>query len=932
MRGADALIAALERGGIDTVFGMPGGANLPLYDALLDSSIRHVLMRHEAGAGHAAEGYARATGRVGVAFATSGPGATNLVTPICDAHMDSTPTLFVTGQVRTALRGTNAFQEADVIGITAPIVKHSIAVERPDDIAQAITDALHIARAGRPGPVLVDVPVDVAKAPARGRIHEPQLPGYRPCSKPNGRQLRLAARALAAARRPVLYAGGGVVHAGAAAELTALAHRTGAPVTTTLMALGAFPASDPQWLGMLGMHGTCAANWAMDEADLIVAVGARFDDRVTGDTAEFAPRAKIVHIDVDPAEIDKIVAAHVPIVGDARRALAGIAAAYDGDPARLDDWWERIDGWRADPAPRTDAEAALDALAGALPADAIVTTDVGQHQMWAANRLRFDRPRRWITSGGLGTMGFGLPAAIGAQVAEPAATVVCVTGEGSLLLNVQELATAAQERLPVKLVMLDNGSLGMVRQQQDMFWGGRRSQVDLGAGPDWPAVAAAFGVAGRDVDASGDVEAAVAATLAEPGPALLRVQIDPDADCLPMFAPGTAARAMIGVERPTAAASCSAPSSRMTSPLSIGLLDDVGGEVAVLLRAAQAVRVRDLLAERRPGLLGKAGEQRRVEQPGRDRHDADAALGEVARRRERHADDPALGRRVGDLADLPVVGGDRRGVDADPALALGVGLVAEHRRRGEAQHVERADQVDLDDGLERVGGVRPALTRRLLRPADAGAADGDPQAVRRPPPRRPPARSWSRRTGRTRPSSSAASASPRSALRSAIGDVRAAGSQSPSGGRSQSRRAARHQRSAPVDSHLATVAEEDLRAGALDPEELELDRLRQAAARDDVRLVVVAGDERCDGEEQLVDDACRGERAVRSLGRPRRAAPGPLAPAGRRASRSARRPARPRPGLARPAPRQPRPRCRRGPAARAPGKARRSTGCRSWRE
>jgi len=548
MRGADALIAGLERGGIDTVFGMPGGASLPLYDALLDSSIRHVLMRHEAGAGHAAEGYARATGRVGVAFATSGPGATNLVTPICDAYMDSTPTLFVTGQVRTALRGTNAFQEADVIGITAPIVKHSISVERPDDVGQAITDALHIARAGRPGPVLVDVPVDIAKAPARGRVHEPQLPGYRPCSKPNGKQLRLAAAALAAARRPVLYAGGGVVHAGAAAELTALAHRTGAPVTTTLMALGAFPASDPQWLGMLGMHGTCAANWAMDEADLIVAVGARFDDRVTGDTAEFAPRAKVVHIDIDPAEIDKIIAAHIPVVGDARRALAGIAAAYDGDPGRLEAWWARIDGWRADPAPRTGAEAALDALAEALPAEAIVTTDVGQHQMWAANRLRFERPRRWITSGGLGTMGFGLPAAIGAQVAEPEATVVCVTGEGSLLLNVQELATAARERLPVKLVMLDNASLGMVRQQQDMFWGGRRSHVDLGATPDWPALAAAFGVAGHDVDAGGDVEAAIAATLAEPGPALLRVQIDPDADCLPMFAPGTAAREMITAE------------------------------------------------------------------------------------------------------------------------------------------------------------------------------------------------------------------------------------------------------------------------------------------------------------------------------------------------------------------------------------------------
>jgi acetolactate synthase I/II/III large subunit len=547
MRGADALIAALEGAGVDTVFGMPGGANLPLYDALLDSGLRHVLMRHEAGAGHAAEGYARATGRVGVAFATSGPGATNLVTPICDAQMDSVPTLFVTGQVRTALRGTNAFQEADVIGITAPIVKHSIAVERPDDVAQAIVDALHLARAGRPGPVLVDVPVDVAKGPAGAEVHEPQLPGYKPRTKPNGKQVRIAAQAIAAAYRPVLYAGGGVVHAEAAAELTALARLTSAPVTTTLMALGAFPASDPQWLGMLGMHGTRAANWAMDQADLIVAVGARFDDRVTGDLDEFAPRAKIVHIDVDPSEIDKNVAAHVPIVGCAKRALAAIAEAYEGDPARLGPWWERIDGWCADPAPRNAAEAALDAL-DAAKGDAIVTTDVGQHQMWAANRLRFETPRRWITSGGLGTMGFGLPAAIGAQVARPDATVVCVSGEGSLLLNVQELATAAHQQIPVKLVLLDNGGLGMVRQQQDMFWDGRRSEVDLGATPDWTALAAAFGVTAREVDVTGDVAEAIEATLAEPGPALLRVEIERDADCLPMFRPGGAAREMISAE------------------------------------------------------------------------------------------------------------------------------------------------------------------------------------------------------------------------------------------------------------------------------------------------------------------------------------------------------------------------------------------------
>jgi acetolactate synthase-1/2/3 large subunit len=557
MRGADALIAALERAGVDAVFGMPGGATLPLYDALLDSGIRHVLMRHEAGAGHAAEGYARATGRVGVALATSGPGATNLVTPICDAHMDSVPTLFVTGQVRTTLRGTNAFQEADVLGITAPIVKHSFAVERPDDVAQAIADALHLAVSGRPGPVLVDVPVDVAAGPARAAVHPPNLPGHKPRSNPNGRQMRVAAQAIAAARRPVLYAGGGVVHAEAAAELTALARLARLPVTTTLMALGAFPASDPQWLGMLGMHGTRAANWAIDEADLIVAVGARFDDRVTGALGEFAPEAKIVHVDVDPSEIGKNVAVHVPIVGDARRALAGIAEAYaalDADPARLAAWWERIDGWRAahppaEPGAASGAvapEAALDALQAATGGEALVTTDVGQHQMWAANRLRFERARRWITSGGLGTMGFGLPAAIGAQVACPDETVVCVTGEGSLLLNVQELATAAHEDLPVKLVILDNGALGMVRQQQDMFWDGRRTAVDLGASPDWTALAAAFGVAAREVAAADELGDALAETLAEPGPALLRVVIEREADCLPMFRPGGPAREMVG--------------------------------------------------------------------------------------------------------------------------------------------------------------------------------------------------------------------------------------------------------------------------------------------------------------------------------------------------------------------------------------------------
>jgi acetolactate synthase I/II/III large subunit len=572
MRGADALIAALEREGVDTVFGIPGGANLALYDALLDSPIRHVLTRHEAGAGHAAEGYARATGRVGVAFGTSGPGATNLLTPICDAYMDSTPTVFVTGQVRTDLRGTNAFQEADVIGMSAPMVKHSIAVESADEIAQAIHDAFALARSGRPGPVLVDVPSDLARAPARerprgGQPSDPaRLPGdrasdlrqYAPESGVtcDPKQARRAAEAIAAARRPVLYAGGGVVHAEAADELTALARLAELPVTTTLMALGAFPASDRRWLGMLGMHGTRTANWAIDEADLIVAVGARFDDRVTGDLAQWAPHAKVVHLDVDASEIGKLRAADVPLVADAREGLAAIRAAYAAldptpDPSRLAAWWERLDAWRAAERERAvgkqaiDPHHVLDALQAATSGEAIVATDVGQHQMWAANRLRFERPRRWLTSGGHGTMGFGLPAALGAQAALPAAQVVCVSGEGSLLMNVQELATAVQESLPVKVIVMNNGCLGMVRQQQDMFWDGRRSAVELGASPDWELLARAFGVAGCTVREPGDVEEAVARTLAEPGPALLDVRIAPTADALPMFKPGGAAREMI---------------------------------------------------------------------------------------------------------------------------------------------------------------------------------------------------------------------------------------------------------------------------------------------------------------------------------------------------------------------------------------------------
>jgi acetolactate synthase-1/2/3 large subunit len=558
MRAVDAIMECLKAEGVDVVFGLPGGANLPTYDAFVDAGIRHVLVRHEAGGGHAAEGYAKATGKVGVAFGTSGPGATNLVTPIVDAMMDSVPVVFITGQVRTELLGTDGFQEADTIGITMPAVKHSFMIQHPLEIPRAIHESFYLARSGRPGPVVLDIPVDLSRADIPYEpVTDVHLPGYQPTTEGNTKQIRQAAKALASARRPVLYVGGGVVNANAAAELTEFARCDRFPVTCTLMGLGAFPAPDAQWLGMLGMHGTRAANYAMDEADLICAIGARFDDRITGKLSEFAPRAKFIHIDVDPAEISKNIPAHIPIVGDAKNVLTKLITEYRAlaaDSSRLEEWWQRIESWRERyPLRYADSEGSeikpqymIEALYQATGGDAIVTSDVGQHQMWTAQYFHFDRPRRWINSGGLGTMGFGLPAAMGAKVGCPDDTVVCVAGDGSVQMNMQELATCAQEGIAIKVFIMNNNYLGMVRQWQELFWDRRYSHVHMGQFPDFVKLAEAYGATGVRLSDKRTLVDDMKEALNTEGPVLVDVRVTQEENVYPMIAPGAAARDMVG--------------------------------------------------------------------------------------------------------------------------------------------------------------------------------------------------------------------------------------------------------------------------------------------------------------------------------------------------------------------------------------------------
>ncbi|WP_037572586.1 acetolactate synthase large subunit [Phaeacidiphilus oryzae] len=571
MSGAQSLIRSLEAVGVDTVFGLPGGAILPAYDPLMDSEkLRHVLVRHEQGAGHAATGYAQATGKVGVCMATSGPGATNLVTPIADAYMDSVPMVAITGQVASTSIGTDAFQEADICGITMPITKHNFLVTDAADIPRVISEAFHIAATGRPGPVLVDVAKDAMQKQTVFRWPvEHQLPGYRPVTRPHGKQIREAARLLAQARRPVLYVGGGVLKARATAELKILAELTKAPVTTTLMGIGAFPDSHPQHLGMPGMHGTVAAVTSLQKADLIIALGARFDDRVTGKLDGFAPYATIVHADIDPAEIGKNRAADVPIVGDAREVLADLIVAVqnelDHTPGACDytAWWEQLGGWRKtyplgwDPAPDglLTPQQVIERIGQLVGPDAIYAAGVGQHQMWASQFIQFEHPATWLNSGGAGTMGYAVPAAMGAKAGQPGTEVWAIDGDGCFQMTNQELVTCALNNIPIKVAVINNGSLGMVRQWQTLFYNERYSNTVLHSGPghdgkeqpaqgtripDFVKLAEAMGCHGLRCESPDQLDAVIEqARSLNDAPVVIDFIVHQDAMVWPMVAAGT---------------------------------------------------------------------------------------------------------------------------------------------------------------------------------------------------------------------------------------------------------------------------------------------------------------------------------------------------------------------------------------------------------
>jgi len=545
--GARWIAHALETEGVETIFGYPGGTIMPFYDALVDSTLKHILVRHEQGAALAANGYARASGKVGVCVATSGPGASNLVTGIADAMLDSVPMVCLTGQVATPLIGTDAFQELDVFGMTMPIVKHSFLVRSVDDLPRVMAEAFRIAREGRPGPVLVDLPKDVQVNDA-SHLPDHVPAAVQPPPAPADAALAEALAAIAGAEKPVVYGGGGIALAGAVDAFRQFVEASGIPTVLTLRGLGALPANHANYLGMLGMHGTRAANMAVQESDLLIVVGARFDDRATGKLAEFAPFARVIHLDADAYEISKLRTADIAIPGDVTTGLQALTSARstcDAWKARCASHRERF-GFRYD-APGADiyAPALLKRLSEVAPSDTIIACDVGQHQMWVAQHCKFNHPRNHLTSGALGTMGFGLPAAMGAQFACPDRTVVLVSGDGSFMMNVQELATIARTRMPVKIVLLDNSALGMVRQWQELFFAERYSEIDLSDNPDFAALAKVFGIPARRIDQRDQVDDALAELLATPGPAMLHVAIDIKANVWPLVPPNHANSSML---------------------------------------------------------------------------------------------------------------------------------------------------------------------------------------------------------------------------------------------------------------------------------------------------------------------------------------------------------------------------------------------------
>ena len=561
--GAAVILRALKEQGVEVIFGYPGGAVLPLYDAIFQqNSIRHILVRHEQAAVHAAEGYARSTGRVGVVLVTSGPGATNAVTGLVDALMDSIPLVCLTGQVATHLIGNDAFQEADTTGITRPATKHNYLVKRSEDLARTVHEAFYVARSGRPGPVLIDLPKDIMIAPAP---YAPPASGphrsYRPAREPDAAAVRDAVAMLRSARRPIVYSGGGVINAGdrASDALRRFVRLTGMPCTSTLMGLGAYPSPDPQFLGMLGMHGTFEANMAMHGCDVMLNVGARFDDRVTGRLDKFSPDSRKIHIDIDPSNINKNVAVELPVVGDAGLVVEALIEAWGSERApNLTEWWREIDTWRTQDSLRytqvttpgavikpQHAVRRLYEITRESGRDTFITTEVGQHQMWAAQHFQFDRPNRWMTSGGLGTMGYGLPAAMGVQVAHPEALVIDIAGEASILMNIQEMATLAQYRLPVKVFILNNQYLGMVRQWQELLHGGRYSESYSAALPDFVKLADSFHGVGLRAESLDDLDRVIHEMIASDRPVIADIAVSQLESCFPMIPSGAAHNDMI---------------------------------------------------------------------------------------------------------------------------------------------------------------------------------------------------------------------------------------------------------------------------------------------------------------------------------------------------------------------------------------------------